>query len=327
MIRFTTLFAISFAGTVLAAGYLPTDGTRGRIENPNLADQEFNLRTAKGLARVAWDGNTALSTKKMSHDLTALSARGQDATLILGPGWKADLKEGRITASRGYIYAGRGDLKPSLPTLESGRITGVLRRTSDDGSTAELTVGTHKFQVEVAAHPSFVFIAPTVPEAVFRTTDDVRIYGELVGSTFVAKKLEFYSGDWKKPVVEKREEPPAPEATAGLSYREKPTTIRHKPVASTGTGFSKDLSESFRVLPQPAQVKQNTELFDEFLPADMQRRNDDWNRDGGQRYRPSRESEDYERRQEERRAEVKAREAAAKERARAAQQRAVIEDE
>jgi hypothetical protein len=320
MIRFALILSILLTGTVWAANYLPADGTRGRIENPDLTDREFNIRTAQGVGRVAWDGDTTLNTKKMSHDLSALSSRGQDATIILGPGWRADLKEGRIKASRGYIYSGRGDVKPALPTLESGRITGVLKRLDDDGTQAEMTVGQHKFQVQVSERPSFVFIAPTVPEAVFRTTDDVRIYGELVGSTFVANKLEFYSGDWKKPVVEKREAPPKPAASAGLSYREKPKTIRHKPVASTGTGFSKDLTESFRVLPQPAQVKQNTELFDQFLPAHMRGRdNDNWNHNGGQRFRRSRQSEDYERRQEERRVEVKAREAEVRERARAAQ--------
>lgn len=303
-----------------AAGYLPADGTRGRIENPDLRDREFDIRTAKGVGRVAWDGDTTLSTKKMAHDLIALSSGGQDATILLGPGWKADLKEGRIRASRAYIYSGRGEMKPTLPTLENDRISGVLKRTSADGKAAELAVGQYKFQVEISEHPSFVFIAPTVPEAVFRNTDDVRIYGELVGRTFIANKLEFYSGDWKKPSVEKREAPPKPEAQAGLSYREKPKTIHHKPAASTGTGFSKDLLESFRVLPQPAQVKQNTELFDQFLPAHMRGR-DNNNRGGNQdtRYRRSRQSEDYERQREDRKAEVRAREAEVKERARAAQ--------
>jgi hypothetical protein len=271
---------------------------------------------------VAWDGNTKLSTKKLAHDLIALSSRGQDATILLGSGWKADLQEGRIRASRAYIYSGRGDLKPALPTLESAQITGVLKRTSDDGKQAELTVGQRTFQVEVSDRPSFVFVAPTVPEAVFRTTDDVRIFGELVGNTFVANKLEFYSGNWKKPSVTKKEAPPEPEVKGGLMYREKPDSIRHKPAASTGTGFSKDLSESFRVLPQPAQVKQNTELFDEFLPADLRPRDDhDWDRGNRNRYRRSRDVERYEENLEERRQEVRAREAEVKERARAAQER------
>ncbi|MFT5129311.1 MAG: hypothetical protein ACI8W8_002933 [Rhodothermales bacterium] len=320
MIRFV-LFSLSLiAFSSWGAGFLPTDGTRGRIENPDLHDQEFDIRTMKGVGRVAWDGNTTLSTKKMSHDLTALSSRGQDATIILGPGWKAELKEGRVKASRGYIYSGRGNMKPALPTLESGRITGVLSRTNDSGTQAELVVDQHKFQVEISERPSFVFIFPTVPEAGFRNTDDVRIFGELVGSTFVANKLEFYSGDWKKPVVEKREAPPKPEATQGLAHREKPDSIRHKPVASTGTGFSKDLSESFRVLPQPAQVKQNTELFDQFLPPEMRgRNNDNWGHNGSTRFRRSSQDDEYDRRREERAAEVRAREAAVRERARAAQ--------
>ena len=323
MFRLIVCSCVLLAGTAWSAGFLPQDGTRGRIENPDLTDQEFDIRTAKGVARVAWDGNTQLSTKKMSHDLGALSSRGQDATILLGSGWKAELQEGRIRASRGYIYSGRGELKQALPSIESPRISGVLKRTSDDGRRAELTVGKHTFQVEVSERPSFVFVAPTVPEAVFRTTDDVKIYGEVVGNTFVANKLEFYSGDWKRPSVEKKEAPPKPEAQAGLSYREKPTTIRHKPAASTGTGFSKDLTESFRVLPQPAQVKQNTELFDQYLPPDMRRdREGHWGREGGhhQRFRRSRDSERYEEQREERAREVRAREAEVRERARMAQE-------
>ena len=249
-----------FAVCAFAAHPL-SNGSRGKILSFDSDTGRMTVKTIKGEMTVRYYDRTTIIERKMKGDLSDIAEGGQDAIFLLGSNWREDLEAGVVRAQRGYVLHTKGEQKARLPSLEDGRIVGVL--TADEtGRKGTLTIEDKSYDVQVADRASFIFVQPTVAAGILRQSDDVRVFGGVTGGEFVATKLEFQTGNWKpvevtaKKVVEKQ-------VTTSPRLAE-PERIRHKPAESTGTGFSRDLRDGFEKLPAPAQAKINEDLFDEF---------------------------------------------------------------
>ncbi|MFT5126487.1 MAG: hypothetical protein ACI8W8_000081 [Rhodothermales bacterium] len=255
---------LSLLGVSALAAPQLTSGSRARVVSYDADTGRMTVKTADGETTVRWYDRTTVTEKKLRHDFRDVSESGRDAILLLGANWRADLESGVIRASRGYVLHTRGEQKARLPSLEDGRIVGILSA-NEAGTEGTLRVEEKTIKVEVAPGASFIYVQPTVAAGILRQSDDVRVFGGTTGGEFVATKLEFQTGDWK-PLDLTREVTHKQEATT-VAHLVEPTRVRHAPAESTGTGFSRDLKSSFEKRPEPASVKINENLFKEFNAA------------------------------------------------------------
>jgi hypothetical protein len=245
------LICILFLTLLSHAGEL--DGLRGKVISYDADEQRFVVDGNDGKEySLRWTSASKLADKKRSDDFANVASRGQDASFLLGYSWRAELEAGKITAQRGYLYDSKGAKKARMPDVESAVITGVLRPDGDRAGT--LLVNDREFAVVVAPEASFVSLRPTIASAIFRSTEDVRVWASRIDGEFLVHKVEFYSGDW--PSQEPPSPKPRPPVAAGLPGQDPPKEIRHEPAIATGNGFTRTISKTFEGgLPKAANVK------------------------------------------------------------------------
>jgi hypothetical protein len=261
--------ALSLLGLWALAAPPLSNGTRGKVMSYDGDTGRMTVKTVDGEMTVRWYDRTTIIEKKLKHDLADVPSSGSDAIFLLGANWREDLESGFIRASRGYVLRTRGEQKARLPSLEDGRIVGILTG-NEAGNEGTLQVDEKTYKVQVAPRASFIHVQPTVATGILRQSDDVRVFGGVTGGEFVATKLEFQTGDWK-PVEVTRKVVREEEITTAARLAE-PERIRHAPAESTGTGFSRDLRATFEKRPEPAKAKINENLFKEFNGANRNQR-------------------------------------------------------
>ena len=243
-----TLFLLT--ATLLQAQEI--NGLRGKVLSYDTDEQRFVIRSADGKEHtLRWTSASKLADKKRMTDFANVANAGQDAAFLLGYGWRQAIEAGKISAQRGYLYDTNSEKKARLPDTESAVISGVLRATSDHSGI--LTVNDREFAVDVVENPSFISIRPTIPNAIFRSTEDVRVWASRIDGELLVHKVEFYSGDWPNP----KAAPQKSEKTvrSGTPSREPPKEIRHAPATATGNGFTRTISKDFGgTLPKAANV-------------------------------------------------------------------------
>jgi hypothetical protein len=249
--RMRTILSI-FLFAALGHAQMELDGVRGKVLSYNTDGQNFTIRDAKGAEhRLRWTSASKLADKKRRTDFSSVANRGQDASFLLGYGWRDALANKELKVQRGYLYNTQGEKKTRLPNTESAVITGVLRPTGDDSGI--LTVNGTEYTVTAQPNSSFISVQPTIAASIFRSTEDVRIWASRIDGEFFVHQMEFYSGDWPST----KAPPPKPKQTitSGLPGHELPKEIRHAPAEAKGNGFTRTISKDFGgTLPKAAKV-------------------------------------------------------------------------
>ncbi|MFT5129575.1 MAG: hypothetical protein ACI8W8_003200 [Rhodothermales bacterium] len=224
---------------------------RGTVLEYNVDGQNFRIRaTDRKEYRLRWNVASKLSDKKRTANFSGIENRGQDVSFLLGYGWREQLESKKISVQRGYIYNTQGAKKARLPNAESAVITGILRPNGDDSGT--LLVNGQEFAVSLEPQAVLVATSPTIAAAIFRITDDVRIWASRLDGEFFVHQMEFLSGDW--PAVKKAPPRPKQNVSAGLPGHDTPREINHAPATATGNGFTRTISKELGALPQAANV-------------------------------------------------------------------------
>lgn len=217
-------------------------GLRGKVVSYDTANQRFVLRAADGEEySFRWTAASKLADKTRVTDFRNIAGDGRDVSFLLGYTWRQVLAEGKIWAQRGYVHDSQGERNARLPDEDSAVITGILRPSGSKGGT--LVVDNREFEVKIGADPSFISIRPTIPSAIFRSTDDVRVWASRINGELMVHQVEFYSGDW--PTKETPPPKPKPRITAGLPGHDPPKEVNHEPVIATGNGFTRTISKTF----------------------------------------------------------------------------------
>jgi hypothetical protein len=225
---------------------------RATVLDYNVDGQNFSIRAADGKEyRLRWTSASKLANKTRKTDFSGIPNRGQDASFLLGYGWRQALEDKQIDVQRGYLYQTTNEKKPHLPNAESTVISGVLRPNGADKGT--LVVNGQEYAVSVLPNSSFVTVAPTIASAIFRNTEDVRIWASRLDGEYFVHQVEFYSGDW--PSHKKTPAAPKKTVSAGLHRLDPPRVINHAPATAKGNGFTREISKDFDgTLPKAANV-------------------------------------------------------------------------
>jgi hypothetical protein len=227
------------------------NGLRGTVLNYDVSSQKFSMRGVDGKEYdLRWTGGTTLISKKLTRDFANVAEGGQDASFLLGYTWRSATTTKEFDAQNALLYNTHGEKKARLPDSESSVITGILRPNGPKAGT--LTVNGEQFAVRVQAQSQIVSTQQTIPEAIFRSTSDLRIWAKPGVDELLLYRVEFLTGNWPK-----AKSPPAPvkqTATAGMPGHDPPKYIEHDPAIAEGPGFRRKI-QALGPLVVPKAVK------------------------------------------------------------------------